>query len=69
MKIIRLKRLRNTKDGNPQWEVQTSEGFYKTKPDAQIGHTIQNWEGRDDVWLTIDGYGYIVAVSEEMKKR
>jgi len=69
MKIISLTRLKNTANGNPQWLVRTSEGAWQTKPDAQIGHTIRCWEGRDDVWLTIDGYGYIVAVSKEMKAR
>jgi hypothetical protein len=61
MKVTKLKRLNNTKNGNPQWDVFTTEGVHRTKPDAQVGHEIQNWEGRE-VWLTIDGDGYILAV-------
>jgi hypothetical protein len=67
MKILSVRRMGNSVNGNPQYSVNTDEGAWKTKPDAAVSYEIPNWVGRD-CWLTIDGYGYIVAVGEPLKR-
>lgn len=33
----------NTKNGNPQWTLHTSDGDYRIEPDAALGHLVSNY--------------------------
>lgn len=38
-RINNVRRLANSKNGNPIWELDTTGGTFKTNPDSQVGHT------------------------------
>lgn len=41
--VIRgLKRLKNSKLGNPRWEVATDHGHYRTMSDSQVGYFLSD---------------------------
>ena len=55
LRILSLKRLRNSVNGNPRWELTTTHGVYKTLEDGSVNYEIsQAWEGRE-VTVQIDG--------------
>lgn len=67
--IMGLKRLKNSVNGNPRWEVtlemmESAPWVAKTSADSNIGCTIDNSEYRDvPVWVTFNGRGSIIDVS------
>lgn len=68
-RITELKRLKNSFNGNPRWEVTLEmiagdPWVAKTSADSNIGCTIDNSEYRDrPVWVTFNGRGSIIDVS------
>lgn len=47
VKIFRIVRLKNSPDGNPRYDLYTSEGAYRTKNDAHAVYQISDsWVGR-----------------------
>lgn len=52
-KIESLKRLSNSANGNPRWEVTFTDGtVFETGKDSMVGYVIDNWEYRD-VMVTV----------------
>ena len=39
-------RKRNSKYGNPSFELMTSEGIFRTETDAAVNYSIANYTGR-----------------------
>lgn len=35
--------LKYSVNGNPRFELNTSQGFYRTEVDGQIGYSVQNY--------------------------
>lgn len=60
--IIGMTRAASSKDGNPRYTVNTSDGTWKTVQDGQVGHGIANAEYSGELILTIDK-NEIVGVS------
>lgn len=56
--IKSVKRLTNSTNGNPRWELNTSEGTFKTKTDAQCGYSISN-NTSGDYDLDVNGRGTV----------
>ncbi|MGW6624227.1 hypothetical protein ACWF99_23685 [Nocardia sp. NPDC055002] len=60
--IKSVKRLKNSVNGNPRWELFTDEGNYKTRQDSQCGYIVcQGWNNKDSI-LTTDGTGAVVGI-------
>jgi hypothetical protein len=61
--VVSAERLTNTASGNPRWRVVTRTGAWRTKDDAQVGHTyFDNLAHRKaKVNLEINGQGRIVG--------
>jgi hypothetical protein len=66
--IKSLERMNNTREGNPRWRVTlVNGGVHTTKPDAAVGHVIENSEYREGpVEVTFNANGEIIGV--EVKK-
>lgn len=60
--IIGITAGTSTKDGNPRYTVNTTDGTWKTAEDGQVGYGITNSEYAGEVILTIDK-NVIVGVS------
>ena len=43
--FLGAKRLNNSVNGNPTWELVTSQGTYKTQTDASLGYEVSNHTG------------------------
>lgn len=58
--IEKVKRERNSANGNPRWRVFTSQGVYLTGTDSMIGHEIsESWQGYESLF-TFDRNGCII---------
>ena len=46
-------RKNNSRNGDPTWELNTSEGCYHTGQDSAIGYTVDNHTGADcaEPWI------------------
>lgn len=60
--ITAVTRGASTRDGNPRYTVNTTDGTWKTVKDGAIGYGIANSEFQGEVILTIDK-NEIVGVS------
>lgn len=52
--VTGLKRLDNSKDGNPAWLIDTDQGSWRTAKDSQSGLDAGNLEVGDVVELLIE---------------
>lgn len=57
--ITKLRRERNSANGNPRWRVFTPGGVYLTSTDSQVGHLISEEIVGEQVSLTLDRNGCI----------
>jgi hypothetical protein len=64
VKIVSLKRLHNSVNGNPRWLVLLDDGTEaRTKPDAMLSYTIDNPEYRKvPLAVRLDGRGNIASI-------
>ena len=63
-RIVSLRRLPSSSNGNPQFEVTTDNGVFKTGVDASCAYGIENSEYRNvSVILTLNGSNHIVGVA------
>jgi hypothetical protein len=53
--ITGLKRLTNTKNRNPRWEVSTPVGTWQTKPDAADAYKLTEWAVGRKCRITLEG--------------
>lgn len=60
--ITSVTRGNNSKDANPRYTVNTTDGTWKTVQDGQVAYGISNSEYHGEVILTIDK-NEIVGVS------
>ena len=44
--VLDVKHVGTSRNGNPQYMVQTSQGGWKTSPDAMIAYGVDNWSPR-----------------------
>lgn len=62
--ITKMKREKNSANGNPRWRVFTIHGSYLTGTDSMIGHMIsEDWVGRR-VHLTLNHNMNITDIEE-----
>lgn len=69
--IAKLKRLRNTLNGNPRWEVTFTDGTtLRTKANAEIASVIENREYHDTpLVVEINGRGTISNLTPDAPNR
>lgn len=48
VKLRGANRIDNSKDGNPRFDVLTSEGIFRTEPDAAVNYELPNYVGLAD---------------------
>lgn len=68
--IFELKRLMNSKNGNPRYELRTTHGNFKTSPDASVNYGISNesaWNG-GPVTLILNSKGTVDYVEQNGKE-
>lgn len=66
--LLSATRRGHSRNGNPTWNLHTSEGDYRTKTDAQIGYMVSNftssrYEGVE-LRFTVNGRGHVVDIEE-----
>lgn len=52
--LMGIKKIRNSPNGNPTWELATSAGFFRTGTDSNVGHQISDYYVGKEVILTFD---------------
>lgn len=61
--ITRLKRERNSANGNPRYRIFTDAGVFLTATDSMVGYEVtQSWEGKRATF-TLDRNGCITDVA------
>lgn len=67
IKVVSMKRLANTKNGNPRWRIGSNFGTWDTEPDSNaISFISDNLVGRKcRAWL--NDAGRIIKMEEEKK--
>lgn len=43
VEVYSISRLNNSNYGNPRYKMETSEGVFKTQPDAMLGYGLENF--------------------------
>lgn len=54
LKVTRIERLNNSKDGNPRARIHTPDGALVTAPDSQAGLQALNCEGHPGVRVRLE---------------
>lgn len=58
--VTALTRLRNSRDGNPRYEVNTDQGVFTMKPDAAVAYQISDYLIGKRITITYDSHRRMV---------
>lgn len=59
--LFKLDRLKNSVNGNPTWNLDTSAGMYRTGTDSNVGRRLGGFYEGKEVVLTLDR-GYVIGI-------
>lgn len=60
--LVSVSRLKSGRNGNPGYEVETTVGTYRTKPDAMHAYALTAGMAPRPVALTLDGRAQIIGI-------